>query len=158
MKRILFKFLPLLTGLVIVGVAIFFKSKLKLDYQNIKGFRSVLESIVNFLSIVIGFYSAFYGMIISMQKTKFMRTLAESEYKNELPKLLIWSLVSAFLCLIITISMQILVNYKFTFIYYIYLFWCFIVGVFITYAFQTSLLSIVMIFESDPVKKNKISV
>ncbi|HJG15588.1 MAG TPA: hypothetical protein K8V06_05540 [Ligilactobacillus salivarius] len=158
MKRILFKFLPLLTGLVIVGVAIFFKSKLKLDYQNIKGFRSVLESIVNFLSIVIGFYSAFYGMIISMQKTKFMRTLAESEYKNELPKLLIWSLVSAFLCLIITISMQILVNYKFTFIYYIYFFWCFIVGVFITYAFQTSLLSIVMIFESDPVKKNKISV
>ncbi|MDE1506718.1 hypothetical protein [Ligilactobacillus salivarius] len=158
MKRILFKFLPLLTGLVIVVVAIFFKSKLKLDYQNIKGFRSVLESIVNFLSIVIGFYSAFYGMIISMQKTKFMRTLAESEYKNELPKLLIWSLISAFLCLIITISMQILVNYKFTFIYYIYFFWCFIVGVFITYAFQTSLLSIVMIFESDPVKKNKISV
>ena len=103
MKRILFKFLPLLTGLVIVVVAIFFKSKLKLDYQNIKGFRSVLESIVNFLSIVIGFYSAFYGMIISMQKTKFMRTLAESEYKNELPKLLIWSLISAFLCLIITI-------------------------------------------------------
>ncbi|MYY55206.1 hypothetical protein [Ligilactobacillus salivarius] len=153
MKRILFKFLPLLTGLVIVVVAIFFKSKLKLDYQNIKGFRSVLESIVNFLSIVIGFYSAFYGMIISMQKTKFMRTLAESEYKNELPKLLIWSLISAFLCLIITISMQILVNYKFTFIYYIYFFWCFIVGVFITYAFQTSLLSIVMIFESDPVKK-----
>lgn len=158
MKRILFKFLPLLTGLVIVVVAIFFKSKLKLDYQNIKGFRSVLESIVNFLSIVIGFYSAFYGMIISMQKTKFMRTLAESEYKNELPKLLIWSLISAFLCLIITISMQILVNYKFTFIYYIYFFWCFIVGVFITYAFQTSLLSIVMIFESDPVKKNKIIV
>lgn len=158
MKRILFKFLPLLTGLVIVVVAIFFKSKLKLDYQNIKGFRSVLESIVNFLSIVIGFYSAFYGMIISMQKTKFMRTLAESEYKNELPKLLIWSLISAFLCLIITIGMQILVNYKFTFIYYIYFFWCFIVGVFITYAFQTSLLSIVMIFESDPVKKNKISV
>ena len=153
MKRILFKFLPLLTGLVIVVVAIFFKSKLKLDYQNIKGFRSVLESIVNFLSIVIGFYSAFYGMIISMQKTKFMGTLAESEYKNELPKLLIWSLISAFLCLIITISMQILVNYKFTFIYYIYFFWCFIVGVFITYAFQTSLLSIVMIFESDPVKK-----
>ena len=153
MKRILFKFLPLLTGLVIVVVAIFFKIKLKLDYQNIKGFRSVLESIVNFLSIVIGFYSAFYGMIISMQKTKFMRTLAESEYKNELPKLLIWSLISAFLCLIITIGMQILVNYKFTFIYYIYFFWCFIVGVFITYAFQTSLLSIVMIFESDPVKK-----
>lgn len=158
MKRILFKFLPLLTGLVIVVVAIFLKSKLKLDYQNIKGFRSVLESIVNFLSIVIGFYSAFYGMIISMQKTKFMRTLAESEYKNELPKLLTWSLISAFLCLIITISMQILVNYKFTFIYYVYFFWCFIVGVFITYAFQTSLLSIVMIFESDPVKKNKISV
>lgn len=158
MKRILFKFLPLLTGLVIVVVAIFLKSKLKLDYQNIKGFRSVLESIVNFLSIVIGFYSAFYGMIISMQKTKFMRTLAESEYKNELPKLLTWSLISAFLCLIITISMQVLVNYKFTFIYYVYFFWCFIVGVFITYAFQTSLLSIVMIFESDPVKKNKISV
>lgn len=158
MRRIMFKFLPLLAGLAMVIVATFIKYKLELDYQNILGFDSVLESIVNFLSIVIGFYSAFYGILISMRKTKFMRTLAESEYKNELPKLLIWSLVSAFLCLIITICMQILMNYKWFFIYWIYIFWCFIVGVFITYAFQTLLLSIVMIFESDPVKKNKIHI
>lgn len=157
MKRILFKFLPLLAGLVIAVVAIYLKCKWELDYQNIKGFDSVLESMVNFLSIVIGFYSAFYGMIISMQKTKFMRTLAESEYKDELPKLLIWSLIIAFLCLIITICMQILVHYSFVFIYWTYISWCFIVGVFITYAFQTSLLSIVMIFESDPVKKSKVN-
>lgn len=157
MKRILFKFLPFLVGLVIAIVAIYLKCKWKLDYQSIKGFDGVLESMVDFLSIVIGFYSAFYGMIISMQKTKFMETLYKSEYKDELPKLLIWSLISAFMCLIISICMQILIHYVSVFIYCTQIFWCFIVGVFITYAFQTSLLTIVMIFESDPVKKSKVN-
>lgn len=143
-------------GLILVFAAIFLNCKYNLNYRTIKGFNSVLESMVNFLSIVIGFYSAFYGMIISMQKTKFMQALAESEYSDELPKLLLWSLVSAFMSLILTIFMQVLINYYSLIILVIYFGWCVLVGIFITYAFQTSLLSIAMLFGSEPIKKTKV--
>lgn len=156
MKKYVFKFLPLIIGLILVFAAIFLNCKYHLNYRTIKGFNSVLESMVNFLSIVIGFYSAFYGMIISMQKTKFMQALAESEYSDELPKLLLWSLVSAFMSLILTIFMQVLINYHSLIILVIYFGWCVLVGIFITYAFQTSLLSIAMIFGSEPIKKTKV--
>lgn len=156
MKNYIFKFLPLIMGLILVFAAIFLNCKYNLNYRTIKGFNSVLESMVNFLSIVIGFYSAFYGMIISMQKTKFMQALAESEYSDELPKLLLWSLVSAFMSLILTIFMQVLINYYSLIILVIYFGWCVLVGIFITYAFQTSLLSIAMLFGSEPIKKTKV--
>ena len=61
-----FKFLPLIIGLVLVAIMIFFNQKYGVYYKNLGGFENILESIVNFLSIVIGFYSAFYGIIISM--------------------------------------------------------------------------------------------
>lgn len=91
-----------------------------------------------------------------MQKTKFMQALAESEYSDELPKLLLWSLVSAFMSLILTIFMQVLINYYSLIILVIYFGWCVLVGIFITYAFQTSLLSIAMLFGSEPIKKTKV--
>lgn len=121
-----------------------------LNYGNIKGFENILESIVNFLSIVIGFYSAFYGMIISMTKTRFLEELKKSEYKEALPNLLIMALLTSFLALILTILLQILINYENNYILYLYYLWGFLVGSFITYSFRTALLSIAMIFGSDP--------
>lgn len=90
--------------------------------KNLGGFENILESIVNFLSIVIGFYSAFYGIIISMYESRFMQKLLKSQYRDELPLLLLLSLISAFVCLILTIVMQSLIfyNLKITnWIYYI---------------------------------------
>lgn len=117
-----FKFLPLIIGLVLVAIMIFFNQKYGVYYKNLGGFENILESIVNFLSIVIGFYSAFYGIIISMYESRFMQRLLKSQYRDELPLLLLLSLISAFVCLILTIVMQSLIfyNLKITnWIYYI---------------------------------------
>lgn len=117
-----FKFLPLIIGLVLVAIMIFFNQKYGVYYKSLGGFENILESIVNFLSIVIGFYSAFYGIIISMYESRFMQKLLKSQYRDELPLLLLLSLISAFVCLILTIVMQSLIfyNLKITnWIYYI---------------------------------------
>lgn len=153
MKHLLYKCLPYLTGLIIAGIFAWLNLKFKLSFNNIKGLNEVFQSIIGFLSIVIGFYSAFYGMIISMTKSKFIIELKNSKYEKDLPKLLISSLIFSFITLIITILLQILVNYKNSYIVYVFYLWGFLLGVVIIYAFQTSLLSIAMVFYSDPVKK-----
>lgn len=157
MRNKIFKFAPLGVGVLLVGIMVFFNKKYGVNYKSLGGYENILESMVNFLSIVIGFYSAFYGMIISMYKSKFMQELLKSKYRNELPLLLVFSLISAFLCLILTIIMQSLITYKLEITNFIYYVWFLFVGIFITYAFQTSLLSIAMIFESNPKKKKPIN-
>lgn len=151
----LFKIFPSLIGLFLLSVMVWLKIKYGITYNTLKGFSNILDSTVNFLSIVIGFYSAFYGMIISMQKTKFLVELSKSKHKNDLPRLLVHSLCSAFSCLILTIVMQSLIEYNLSFTNLLFYAWFFLVGLFITYAFQTSMLSITMIFESNPQKKEK---
>lgn len=151
----LFKLVSPFVGLLLVLLMKWFNFKYGITYDSLKGFSNILDSTVNFLSIVIGFYSAFYGMIISMQKTKFLKELSKSKHKNDLPKLLFNSLCSAFLCLILTIVMQSLIQYNLRITTVFYYMWFFLVGLFITYAFQTSMLSITMIFESEPQKKQK---
>lgn len=151
----LFKMFPPLVGLLLLFLMGLLNIKYGINYHSLKGFSKILDSTVNFLSIVIGFYSAFYGMIISMQKTKFLTELSKLKHKNDLPKLLINSLCSAFLCLILTIVLQSLIEYRLRITTVLFYTWFFLVGLFITYAFQTSMLSITMIFESDPQKKQK---
>lgn len=151
----LFKIFPPLAGLVLLLLMVWLNLKYGITYSSLRGFSNILDSTVNFLSIVIGFYSAFYGMIISMQKTRFITELSKSKHRNDLPRLLVSSLCSSFLCLILTIVMQSLIEYKLQITTVLFYAWFFLVGLFITYAFQTSMLSITMIFESDPQKKQK---
>lgn len=153
MKNYLFRYCPYVVGLVVLLILMVLKLKFKLSFNNIEGLESVFESIIGFLSIVIGFYSAFYGMIISMTKSKFMTELRNSKYKDDLPRLLISSLMFSFITLIITILMQVLVHYKNPYITYVYYTWGCLLGIVITYALQTSLLSISMVFYSEPTEK-----
>mgnify|MGYP000304298265 FL=1 len=155
MRNKLFKIAPLIVGFLLVIMMCLLNKKYGVNYRHFGGYENILESMVNFLSIVIGFYSAFYGMIISMYKSKFMQELLKSKYRNELPLLLVFSLISAFACLILTIVMQSLITYKLEITNLLYYIWFLLVGIFVTYAFQTSLLSIAMIFESNPQKKQK---
>lgn len=155
MNRLFYKILPILVGTVLSGTFIIIYWKYGLSFYNLKGFENVLESVVNFVSIVIGFYSAFYGMIIAMSKSAFMKELQQSKYRKDLPEILLYSLLSAFSTLVVTLVMQILINYDTSFALIIYFIWFLLVGIFITYALQTSILSIAMIFGSNPVAKGK---
>ena len=156
MNRSLYKILPFLVGTVVLGILGIIYWKYGLSFWTLKGFENVLESIVNFISVVIGFYLVFYGMIIAMSKSAFMKELQQSKYRKDLPEILLYSLFSAFSTLIVTLIMQILINYDTLFTLIIYFIWAFLVGIFITYALQTSLLSIAIIFGSIPVAKGKI--
>ncbi|HBP97355.1 hypothetical protein [Leuconostoc lactis] len=157
MKNFMFKIAPLITGVAVLILLIVVQLKFNLSYKNLSGFENVLESMVNFLSIVIGFYSAFYGMIISMTKTDFLKELSKSKYKNVLPKILIYSLLSSFATLIITVLLQVVKNYPSNFAFVLYNIWGFLVGVFIMYSIQTALLSIAMIFYSEKKPLDKVS-
>lgn len=158
MKHRLFSRFPYLVGFVLLGSLIILRTRFDLDYYSIKGFKEVLSSMINFLSIIIGFYSAFYGMIITLSKSKFMEELRKSRYSNELPRLLLSSLIIAFATLIVTILMQVLVNYKSNVSLMLYFFWGLLTGAAVTYAFQTALLSISMIFYSSPQEKDTVKV
>ena len=45
---------------------------------NDKGFDNLLDSMINFTSIIIGFYSAFYGILITIKDTSFMKNIRGS--------------------------------------------------------------------------------
>ncbi|WP_191988939.1 hypothetical protein [Lacticaseibacillus porcinae] len=151
----LFNLFPFIFGgIILLGAYLLWKN-LGMSYSNIKGYSTLLSSLISFLSIIIGFYSAFYGIIISLSKSKVMVELTKSKYNGALPKLLFRSLGFSFLGLMINMSMQVLVHYKNTWILGVYFCWSFVTGVFLVYAFQTALLSIAMIFYSDPEKIQK---
>lgn len=158
MKRYLYMLLPLVIGLVNFILFLYLNINKSLNYANIKGFSDILGSVVNFVSIVIGFYSAFYGMIISMNKSVFVVTLKKSKYKDDLPIILLASLLSAFLTLLLTIALQAMSNYPGCITLIVYYIWTFIGGVFMSYALQTSILSIALVFGSEPekIKKSKL--
>lgn len=152
-KNHLYIFLPYLLGSIATAGLVCLKEKYNLDCFNIKSFDEVLGSIISFGSIVIGFYSAFYGIIVSMQRSKFMVLLRQSKYNKSLPNQLLFSLLSAFSSLIMSIMLQVLINYESIFILVLYYVWGFITIVFITYSLQTSILSIALIFGSEGEEK-----
>ncbi|AST83375.1 hypothetical protein [Latilactobacillus sakei] len=157
-KHFIYKILPLIVGIILFTFFGYIKLRYNQDYSTIKGFRSVFESINGFVSIVIGFYSAFYGMIISMNKASFFVTLRKSKMKKTLPRILLYALLSAFATLILTMSLQILVNYPNYFTDIIYFVWVLVVGVFLTYALQTSVLSLAIVFfgEDEEISQKRI--
>lgn len=144
---------PYLLGVVLLIIFISLKLFFKIDYLNLKGLKDVLNSFIIFVSIVIGFYLVFCGIIISVNKSKFFVTLQKSRYKDVLPKQLYYSLIFSFLALVLTTTLQILMNYAFWLSYIIYFAWSFVIGVFVTYTFLNYILAISITFYSEPVEK-----
>ncbi|MEI5991429.1 hypothetical protein A5881_002964 [Enterococcus termitis] len=126
------------------------------DYS-VKGYGDLLGSMINFASIIIGFYSAFYGILITIKDTEFMRNIRGSKIEKRLKYQLFISLFSAFLVLIFSMLMQIL-QFKEGVISNIgFYVWVFISGLFISMSFQTIILSLEIVFESEPNKKKFIN-
>lgn len=146
-----------LCGAFLVVVALLLQLN-GLTFFNIKGIKDVIGSVISVGSIVIGFYSAFYGILVSIQKSKFMELLSKSKYRKAMPKLLIMALITAFVSVFLSIVLQILINYANHFILgmFFYYVWLLITAMFIVYAFQTSVLAIYLIFDGDERIKKRI--
>lgn len=158
--------MPYVIGILCSIVLITLNYLFKFNYMS-PGFENILESIIGFLSIIIGFYSAFYGMIISILKSKFMKEIFKSQNRDILAKLLKQSLRLSFLSLILTIIFQLLINYKldvylpllncnFNVILLFYWVWGCLVASCIVFSYRIAMTSISMVFYSEPQKKSKI--
>ncbi|TFI70092.1 hypothetical protein [Carnobacterium divergens] len=150
--HIIFWIFPFCVGGLFIMVCHF----LKFNYFD-KGFDSLIGSMINFASIIIGFYSAFYGILITIKDTEFMKNIRGSNVEKNLKYQLFVSLMSAFLILILSMVMQIL-QYKEGIVTSLFFYlWIFFAGLFVSMSFQTIILSLEIVFESEPIKKKFIN-
>lgn len=136
--------LPFIFG----GILSFIVFKLDVDYE-VKGFQDVLASMINFSSIIIGFYSAFYGIILSLKNTNFMNVIKKEKFESIFKYQLLSSLTSAFSVLLFSILFQILSNYDNSWILFYFHFWLFLSAIFVVFSFQTIVLSMSIIFNNE---------
>ncbi|HJE97437.1 MAG TPA: hypothetical protein K8V00_07425 [Ligilactobacillus acidipiscis] len=103
-------FINLLYPAVVAGLFLFVDVYCKLTYQ-VRGFENVLESIITFTSIVIGFYTAMYGVLITLTNSKLMLEFKKRKLDSIFRIQLYDSLIISFLVLVLSIIMQVLYNY-----------------------------------------------
>ncbi|ASV96574.1 hypothetical protein N2F29_07660 [Enterococcus faecium] len=143
---------PFLTGAAFVWVCWL----TQFSYTD-EGFDNLLDSMINFTSIIIGFYSAFYGILITIKETSFMKNIRGSAIEKKLKYQLFISLLSAFTTLILSMLLQIFQYKETLFSFVIFYIWMFCSGLFMALSLQTIILSLEIVFESDPEKKGFIN-
>lgn len=95
---------PSLFAMILVLFWIFFVKKTTFD-----GLSSVLESIITFSSIIIGFYTAMYGVIITFiqsDKKNVFDRMSDYQLEDTFKFQLYFSLLTSFFALILSIIMQ----------------------------------------------------
>lgn len=148
----LFWLAPFVIGVGFLGLSI------KLDLSvALKGFDSLLESMIGFTSMIIGFYSAFFGLLIAIKDTTAMKKIRGTKVEQNLKYLLYMAVFTAFMTLILSMALQILQYSNYGITQFIFWIWFFMVGLFGTFSFQTVVLSLELVFNNDPVKKKNLN-
>ncbi|QGG59660.1 hypothetical protein [Loigolactobacillus bifermentans] len=126
----------------------------------LRGLSAVLESIITFSSIVIGFYTAMYGILLTLSKTQLMIEFRKRRIDRIFKFQLYDSLITSFLVLIVSIILQVIKHYPGKIANYIFIFWIFLIGYFVatTYRSISLLLKIFFAHEVDlPIDHTKSS-
>lgn len=95
---------PSLLAIILVLLWVFFVKK-----TTFGGLSSVLESIITFSSIIIGFYTAMYGVIITFiqsDKKNVFDRMSDYQLEDTFKFQLYFSLLTSFFALILSIIMQ----------------------------------------------------
>lgn len=105
--------LSLVAFVIIILLVIFWVSQHNTFYLSnkglpIKGLENILSSSIDFLSIVIGFYSAFLGIAVSVNGNNFYERLNHKEIKY----FLFCAIIMSFFTLILSFILQVCVFYK----------------------------------------------
>lgn len=101
-------FLP--TVLAIVSFMLLFFSDI--FNSRLLGIEEVIDSIINFTSIIIGVLVALFGIIVTISDTDIMKKIREEKGERLLFRYCLETLTSNFLLLIFSIIFQVLVNYS----------------------------------------------
>lgn len=137
----------------------FLFNRLNFTFQT-EGYDSVLESIINFSSIIIGFYTAMYGIMIGLFDSDLFKIFRKNKVQNYFKYQLYDSLVVSFLILLLSIAMQVLMNItdisSIRYVTLIFKMWTFILGYFVGTSFRSiTLLLKIMFHHNKPNKMNK---
>ncbi|EGP5619860.1 hypothetical protein R5H55_000334 [Enterococcus faecium] len=149
---ILFWVAPWVTGAVFLGLLWF----LKLDVK-VHGLDNLLNSMIAFTSMIIGFYSAFFGILIAIKETGAMKRIRGTKVEKNLKYLLYMAIFTAFITLMLSMVLQIVKHYPSPMSKFIFNMWFFMIGVFIIFSFQTVVLSLELIFNNNPIKKKNLN-
>lgn len=132
--------------------------------SDINGFENILESIIQFSGLVIGFYTAMYGLVI-VAGSKILKKFKDSQLDKVFKTNLIQSLSLSFLAYIISVVMQALrynkdkifsiANFDIMWNELGFIIWIFIVGVFIGMSYRSIRLLLKMLFYNDVVLENE---
>ncbi|MBC1934877.1 hypothetical protein HCA69_00775 [Listeria grandensis] len=140
-----------------VGSMVFFKC-IPLTYH-IKGYNDVLTSIISFSAIIIGFYTAMYGILLTLKNSDILQRFKFYKIEGIFKFQLYESLVFAFLILIASITMQVARNYATLFSEICFSLWVAFLIVFSISTFRSlSLLLRIMFNDSKVPKETKGSI
>lgn len=131
-----------------LGLVYLFFNK-KFFYLHLENFKSMLESSIDFLSIIIGFYSAFIGIVIAVKESTSFKELDKITVKH----FILFSICISFLTLVMSFLLQVFVCYK-SLWWLVYL-WIMFFVLAIVCAFLTILLTLLSVFGDDSIPKEE---
>ncbi len=126
--------------------------------NRLKGYSSVLESVITFSSIIIGFYTAMYGILIGIMNSDIFKIFKNNGIQGIFKYQLYDSLITSFIILFLSIAMQILINYpnienkiliEFNLTRFFFYIWIFILGYFIGTSFRAISLLLRLMFNHN---------
>ncbi|MBU7460725.1 MULTISPECIES: hypothetical protein [Lactiplantibacillus] len=135
---------PLLFSALFISAKFFWK----LDYT-VLGFDKILDSTITFSSIIIGFYTAMYGVLITLKDSDIMRAFRRNKLTGILKFQLYDSLTISFGVLLTSVLMQSLINYPGVFTGCVTNIWTLFIGYFIATSFRAITLLLNIMFHSD---------
>lgn len=134
---------PFIIGLILVVFSFIFKLS-----ADMSGYENILESIIQLAGLVIGFYTAMYGVILVAGHTELIRRFKAEGVEGIFKKNLTSSLTISFIMFIVSVIMQELRFHQSIAAFGFYI-WIFFVGMFIGTSYRSIRLLLKMLFVTD---------
>lgn len=142
--KILSIIFPWLIPLIIILVT------LPLDFTyKIKNFDGVLNSVITFSSIIVGFLGALLGILITIKNTRIIKEIKDNNEMNTLRYYFNEALILGFIVVIMSIIFQVLKDYHFAFVLYFFYIWFVFSAAFTLSSFRIIKLLMKTFFKSD---------
>ncbi|WP_424685749.1 hypothetical protein [Enterococcus sp.] len=143
---------------LIVAFFVYFLLVKKLGFSyDTAGYDDVLGSIINFSSIIIGFYTAMYGIMISLLDSDIFHIFRKNKVEGYLKFQLYDSLIASFVILLLSIVMQVLIKQSLSndiekeIVTIFFNIWNVVLGYFVATSFRSISLLLKMMFKNNKV-------
>lgn len=110
-------------------------------------YEKLLDSIITFSSIILGFIGVLLGILITIKDTKIMKGIYENNYQNSLKNYFYESIFFGFIVVVISTVMYLSIDYQYKiFVFYI---WLFVISMFLLSSFRLITTLMEILFKSN---------